>query len=122
MRSRRKQGGGRTLRELRRRQPTPADRRLIARGIIKITDGKVPVYCDFHPLPGSARGNIEREAAEVAFLEAYEQTPLTGWQTHQWEKAMNAKPKVLRGGKLVRPQLERYPFSKLERRGTLEHV
>jgi hypothetical protein len=74
------------------------------------------------PLPGSPRGNAKREATEVAFLEAYEQTPLTNWQTHQWEKAMNAKPKVLRNGRLVRPLLERYPFSRLERRGTLENV
>lgn len=62
-----------------------------------------------------------RAAADDAMIESREQIPLSNWQTHQWERACNAVPrvqKVLANGTrvLVRKLVDRYPFSKLERR------
>ena len=77
------------------------------------------VQSNLWPLPGSARGNKRREAAEIAFLSYAEETPLTNWQTHQWERACRKVPVPVKGKRRLP---DRYPFSKLERRKQDAHA
>lgn len=107
MRSRAKQGQSTRFRVIGMRPATPEEQAVF--GV-----RKMPVYSGHWPQPGSKRGDDRRSASANAFLEAAEQTPLTNWQTFQWERACRLVPRRADGRPRKLP--DRYPFSKLERR------